>query len=380
MNRINTIDILKDLIRIPSYVDGKKNEAEIAKYIKNFFKIIKKKYFIEEQIVEKNRINLIVKDCLSPKIILFGHMDTVLPKEKTTKPFEPKIINNKLFGLGSGDMKAGLAIMLSLAFKNAKKSLGLIFTADEEYEFKGSLSLVAKINFKPKLVINLEPTNLEIVNSCRGITEFSFNVYGKSAHASQKQLGINAIEKAVELTDKLQKSISSLDNKKIGSNSLNLAYLRGGVLQKNHGNTNKKISGLGMNVPDYAEVNCEIRIASHKITTAFISKQIKTLAKSLGIKITNLNYKFYFGSMLTDKEKLEEFETAIKNNGLAVKYRQPNLSGYYEVQMLQEKWNCDCLVFGPGPMELSHAANEYVDLKSLAAAEKVIESYINSVL
>jgi len=373
----NTIKILKDLIEIPSYVDKEKNDAEVATYIKNFFKQLRNRYFIEEQKVENNRVNLIIKNSNNPKIILFGHMDTVLPKEETIKPFEPRIIGDKLYGLGATDMKSGLAIMLNQALKNKKKGLGLIFTADEEYEFKGSLKLIENYKFKPELIINLEPTNAEICSGCRGITEFSFTIHGKSVHAGRKHLGINAIEKTVVLTDKLQKSISKFDNKTIGKNSLNLAYLHGGVLQEVDKNGDKKISGLGMVVPDYAEANCEIRITSDKITTSFIKNELARLATSLEVLVKDISFKFYFGSMLTPKKHLKSFEKAFISSLNSIKYRDLSMSGFYEVQLLQERWGTNCVVFGPGPIELSHSANEYVSLASIESTEKVIEAYIH---
>ncbi|HUD44882.1 MAG TPA: M20/M25/M40 family metallo-hydrolase [Patescibacteria group bacterium] len=376
----NTLTILKDLIKIPSFVDGENNDAELAQYIKNFFKKMGDRYYVEEQKVEGNRINLIIKNCKDPKIFLFGHLDTVLPKKETIKPFEPRIEGNKLFGLGAVDMKSGLAIMLNQASKNTKPGLGFIFTADEEYEFKGAFKLIEKYKFKPKLVINVEPTNAQICNGCRGITEFSFIVNGKSVHAGRKQLGINAIEKTIELTNKLQESISRFDNKTIGKSSLNLAYLHGGVLQEIDKNGIKKISGKGMIVPNYAEVNCEIRLASEKISKTFITNEIVRLAKSLGVTVEEITFKFYLGSMLTPKINLKSFEKAFLSASAPMKYRDLSTSGFYEVQLLQEKWGTDCIVFGPGPIELSHTANEYVDIESIKVAEKVIESYITSTL
>lgn len=372
----NTLEILKDLISIPSYVDGTVNEEKIREYVNNYFLSLNLGYKIAEQKVGGKRKNLIITNQKDPKIILFGHMDTVLPNQNSFEPFSPRKERNKIYGLGSVDMKAGLAIMLSLATKIKKDNLGFIFTVDEEYEFKGAVKLAKTYDFNPDIIINLEPTNLEILNGCRGITEFSFIVQGKSCHASRKSFGINAIEKAVKLTEKLQKEISLMDENRL-ENSLNLAYLNGGVL-KEIKNNNYVISGFGMVVPDFAQVNCEIRIGNSKITEKYISEKIREIAKSLKVSIGSLKFKFYLGSMLTPKEKLIKFEESLKEIGLPIKYRDINMSGFYEVQLLKEKFNCNCVVFGPGPNEQSHSADEYVNIETVINAEKTIEVFLNN--
>lgn len=372
----NTLEILKDLIIIPSYVDGAVNEEEIANYIGNFFRSLNLGYKITEQPVGEKRKNLIITRKNNPKIILFGHMDTVLPNQNSIEPFKPRSEGNKIYGLGSVDMKAGLAIMLSLATKIQKDNLGFVFTVDEEYEFKGAIKLAKTYDFNPEIIINVEPTNLEILNGCRGITEFGFIVRGKSCHASRKSLGINAIETAVKLTDKLQAEISKMDENGL-ENSLNLAYLNGGVLKEIRKN-DYITSGLGMIVPDFTQANCEIRIGNPKITEKFISEKIMEIAKSLKVSIGDLKFKFCLGSMLTPKEKLIKFEESLKKTCLPVKYRNINRSGFYEVQLLKEKSNCNCVIFGPGPAELSHSANEYVDTQTVGKAEKTIEFFLNN--
>jgi len=310
----------------------------------------------------------------NPKIALFGHMDTVLPKADTKNPFTPRIIGNKIYGLGAVDMKSGLAIMLNLAQEISNDDLAFIFSVDEEYEFKGAQKLKNYSNFKPKFIINLEPTDNKILNGCRGITEFSFIVHGKSVHAGRKIFGINAIEKSVELINLFQKELTKIDLPNAGKTSVNLSYIHGGTLKVTQ--NGQEISGLGMIVPNYAEINCEIRVGNPKITPKYIQNQLNQIAKNIGIKVNNFNFKFYLGSMLTPKSKLKNFENTLKDLKQKVEYADISLSGFYEVQLLQEKWNSDCLIFGPGPIAMSHAVDEYADIDSIVQAEKVIKRYI----
>jgi len=361
---------LIDLVNIPSYISPNTDESLLAEFIVKYLK----KYSnlkIETQQVARKRVNIIAYNDLSPKIILFGHMDTVPPKVETKKPFSSFEEGNKLFGLGAVDMKAGIAVMLEIAKKyKTSSSIAYIFTVDEEYEFKGAYKLIEKYNFKPKFVVNLEPTNLKILNGCRGVTEFSFEVQGKSCHAGIKNSGVNAIEKTVELCNLLQQDISKFDSA-VAVNSLNLAYLNGGILKES-----KEVSYSGNVVPNYAKCVSEIRLAKSEITVKYIEKKVKELAKKLNIKLLSINFKFFLGSMYTPKEKLQDFENVVTKSGVICDYLQISTAGYYEVQMLQEKWGGDIIVFGPGPVSMAHCANEYVEIDTVKKTLKVIENFI----
>lgn len=365
-----TKEILKDLIRIPSYVDETHDERGVIDYIESFIKTnTKYKYVIQE--VEGERKNILVFNKSNPKIALFGHMDTVLPKVETDKPYEPREDGDKLFGLGSVDMKSGLAIMLKLAAEMVNDDLAFVFSVDEEFDFKGATKLKEIKDFKPELIINVEPTDGKILNGCRGITEFSFKVHGKSAHAGRKNEGINAIEKTVELVKVLQSHLTEMDLLDGGKTTVNLAYLHGGML-KDSG----EVKGMGNVVPNYSDVVCEIRIANPEINEELVRMEIEKIANEEGVIISKLKFKFYLGAMLTAKSDLVELEKAVESVGEEVVYGDISLAGYYEVQMLQEAWGSKSVVFGAGPINQSHCANEYVEMSSMEKVEKVLRQFI----
>lgn len=371
----NTIKILEQIISIPSFVDDQHNEHEMGIFVENFLKT-NTNLTVERQEVEKDRFNIIAKGKLDPKIVLFGHLDTVLPKGETKEPFKARTENEKLYGLGSVDMKSGLAVMLDIATSNLSEELGFVFSVDEEYDFKGALKLKEISNIHPKTIINVEPTDNKLLNGCRGVTEFSFDLFGKSAHAGRKQLGINSVESAVALSSHLQEEVSKFDTDEAKS-SVNLAYLHGGILDKIE-NGEPVVKRMGNVVPDYAKVILEIRLANSEITTEFISSTLTKKSEGLGARIENLIFKFYLGSMFTPKSNLASFEKAVTDTGVKVEYSSINESGFYELQMLQEKWGGDCIVFGAGPASMSHTANEYVDINTVKTTQDILETFLKS--
>lgn len=369
----NTIDLLKQLIAIPSFVDKENDERAVIDFIKSKLSE-NKRLKIREQVVEGDRRNLIALDGDDPQIILFGHMDTVQPKVQERSPFEPYEKDGKLYGLGSVDMKSGLAMMLDIASNSSRSGLGCVFTVDEEYSFKGTKKLVENFKLKPKLIINVESTNLKILNGCRGVSAVEAVIVGKAAHSGRKYLGINAIDKAVELIQRFEKLSQTFDPEGVET-STNLCYLNGGL-----GGENGEVKSVDNIVPNYAKIHFSIRIGNPKITEDFIKETLVKIGKDLGIEVSSINIKFIEGSFLTPKSRLKQFEKEMIQNGLSVAYADINTQGFYEVQILQSILRCDCIAFGPGPNEMSHCKDEYVDLTQLAKAQAVIKSYLNATL
>ena len=141
---MNTLQLTKKLISIPSYVGEKNNEKKIGDFIYKYLKQVPFLIKVEKQKVEGARFNVIATDGSKPKLLLIAHMDTVEPRGwQKHNPFRGTIKGNRLYGLGSMDMKGGMAAILS-ALKSFKKTkdLMLLFYCDEEYDFKGMKELV----------------------------------------------------------------------------------------------------------------------------------------------------------------------------------------------------------------------------------------------
>ena len=152
----NPIDILNELISINSQctISNKK----IIEYIKSRLG----QFEVKEFKFKKGNLdlyNLVVKipgqSSRSP-IVFSGHTDTVpVSNEWTLDPFKPVLKENNLFGLGSSDMKAGLACMMAAALNvtNPKNDIYLLFDADEEGDVTGGPNLIKEFTLKNARVI-----------------------------------------------------------------------------------------------------------------------------------------------------------------------------------------------------------------------------------
>jgi acetylornithine deacetylase len=158
-----------------------------------------------------------------PSIMLSGHIDTKPPgnmAEWKTDPFEPTLVDGKLIGLGSGDMKAAVAAMVYAAgalneVTDLPGRLSLALTADEENgSLFGSKWLAAEGFIDADVCVIGEPAGvhqeweaLHLVS--RGAALFKVVVYGTQMHSSiSDQLpGVNATLKMAELALKMQREL-----------------------------------------------------------------------------------------------------------------------------------------------------------------------------
>ena len=362
MKNINLLSLTKTIVSIKSDVSDKSNEAELAEYITRYLSKIPG-LEVEKQNVTKDRCNIVaVKG--NPDIFLLGHMDTV-PVSRDEQ-LKPKISSGRIYGRGPVDMKAGLAQMLLLA--KCLDNIGLIFTVDEEYQFLGMKKLITDFKYRPKLIINLEPTDLDIVTGCRGICEFELEARGKSAHSSIKFEGINAIEKTIEFCSSLEKNLRKKDT--FGITTLNLAFLNGGSF------IDGKIVSVGNVVPDRVKALVEIRFGYEGVIWKELKEEILKVCEEQKININNTKLNFLLGSMNSKGKYLSEFEKELKENRKKIGYKDVNRTGYFEAQMLQELCKCECIVFGPGPSTQAHKIDEYVDIKELDLSYKILLKFL----
>ncbi|MGI9597540.1 MAG: succinyl-diaminopimelate desuccinylase [Acidimicrobiales bacterium] len=131
------------------------------------------------------------------RLILAGHTDTVAVNGNA----EPRIEGDTLWGLGSADMKGGLAVFLDLARTVSEPAVDLsyVFYAREEVaqEHNGLNELRAK---RPDLLhgdcaILGEPTDAVIEAGCQGALRFQLNMAGARAHTARPWMGRNAVHR-----------------------------------------------------------------------------------------------------------------------------------------------------------------------------------------
>jgi succinyl-diaminopimelate desuccinylase len=150
-----------------------------------------------------------------PRILLNGHVDVVpaSPEGWTNDPFDPTIRSGHIYGRGAADMKGSDActiFSLKALVETGPKFSGSItptFTTDEEVGgYTGVNHLVDKhvITKDVDYCISAD-SGIEVLHvAALGDAEFVITVKGVAAHSGRGWTGINAIEEAASLIEKLK--------------------------------------------------------------------------------------------------------------------------------------------------------------------------------
>ncbi|MBN6230192.1 acetylornithine deacetylase, partial [Escherichia coli] len=133
-------------------------------------------------------------------LLLAGHTDTVPFDDGrwTRDPFTLTEHDNKLYGLGTADMKGFFAFILDalrdVDVTTLKKPLYILATADEETSMAGARYFAETTQLRPDCAIIGEPTSLQPIRAHKGHMSNAIRIQGQSGHSSDPARGVNAIE------------------------------------------------------------------------------------------------------------------------------------------------------------------------------------------
>lgn len=213
--REQTLDICQSLVRVQSFSG---QEADVVELVSGWMNQLG----YEDVRVDEcgNVIGKLSSGRPGPVVLFDSHVDTVPAPNAddwTYPPFGGEIIGERIYGRGTTDMKGPLAAALvgCAAAKTDGVLRGTVFvcaSVGEEHIEGVALQPVLK-HYAPDLVVICEPTALKLAVAQRGRAEIEIVVHGKSAHASNPEVGINAFRHmsrlAVEL-DKLEPPVDAL--------------------------------------------------------------------------------------------------------------------------------------------------------------------------
>ena len=139
------------------------------------------------------------------RLVLAGHTDTVPANGNA----EPRLDGDTLWGLGSTDMKGGLAVMLDMARSVPAPAVDVtyVFYAREEIAAHES-GLEELFELRPDLMVGDvallgEPTTGVIEAGCQGTMRLGVTVAGARAHTARPWMGRNAIHRLGEVLSRV---------------------------------------------------------------------------------------------------------------------------------------------------------------------------------
>lgn len=308
-------------------------------------------------------------------LVLSGHTDTVPcnPDRWQQDPFKLVEKDDKLYGLGSTDMKGFFPVVLAAvealhevsALENIKHPLIVLATADEESSMSGARALTESDLNQSRYAVVGEPTELTPIRMHKGIMMEKINIQGTAGHSSNPDLGASALEAMHEVMSGLidfRKDIGirySDANFEISVPTLNLGCIHGGDNPNRicgHCELEFDLRPLpGMNIDDLREE---------------ISSLVQPIAERSGthIHVEKLfpGIPAYSQDKHSDLVSTAETLTGNPSESVAFATEAPFLKNL----------GMQTIVLGPGSINQAHQPDEFISLDQIGPAVDIVQKLI----
>lgn len=387
-NRSRLVELVKQLIRTKSD-NPPGDEMAICDLLER--ELAELDFSAVERVGEqKNRPNLLVRipgSSPGPRLLLIAHTDTKPVGDSAalwrSDPFEPTVVDERLYGLGAADMKGALGAMIYAAAAVRESAafcgeLVLALVADEEAGGRyGADYLASTYKIDADAAIIGEPSGVlkeweSLHIGCRGVSCFNISVYGTQMHSSlsDRLPSINASVKMAELMRRMQSKLTlSYDPHPLcpsGPTTNVGVRLRGGV-------------NFGV-YPGFAEFSCDVRTLPG-MTKRKLEEDLQSFLGKAMVADPELRAELRFQP--TPADWIAPAEIAPDNPAvIALCEAAEEVLGYrppltlYPAGTDAPKFQYLAGIptvpsFGPGLISVAHGANEWVGVDAIFEAAKI---------
>ncbi len=340
------------------------------------------KNLIPEYNPDRPRYILLARTGRGGKVLQFnGHYDVVSPGEgwSIAEPFNPKKIDNRIYGRGSTDMKGGVASFLAtIAYLAGREDLDIVVEAavvpDEEIGgVAGTGYLVNELGSRPNWVVIAEPSGIDnIWFGHKGLVWSYVKVYGRQVHGSTPWLGDNAFEKMVYVAKYfIEKYLPSLRNKKssydydVEGGEYPTATLGGRLIAPGNINIVQGVSGFSIDRRLIVEENVEEVVEE-------LEEFLENVSRELGVE-TELQIVEKMEPALTSPDTLLVGTlSSVIEKVLGVSPRKTVCVGGLDMRYYTNV-GVEAVTYGPGEPAMPHKPDEYIVVDNMF---KTIDVYV----
>ena len=376
------IEFVKGLIQRRSYSG---EEDRVAAYIKERME----SHGYSEVMVDDygNVIGHIKGKRPGPAVLFDGHMDTVPvtnEDEWIVNPFAGEVIDGKLYGRGTSDMKGALGAMILAGeyFLEMTKGdfAGDIYVAGVVHEecFEGVAARSISSIVKPDYVVIGEASQLNLKIGQRGRAEIVVETFGTPAHSANPEKGNNAVYQMVEVIGAIRRLVPP-EHPVLGKGILELTDVK-----------SSPYPGASV-VPDYCRATYDRRLLVGETRESVLEPIQKVLEELMGANPeihAKVSYaygteKCYTGHEIQGErffpgwlfEETEEYVSRLKEN-LELAGYSPEITQYNfctNGSHYAGEAGIRTVGLGPSRENLAHTINEYIDIEQLV---KVTDCYM----
>ena len=312
-------------------------------------------------LIERIGANVVARTDLGRdrRLVLAGHLDTVPANGNQS----PRRDGDVLHGLGTADMKGGLAVLLALADdlagERARFDATLVLYEGEEVadEHNGLRRLFAEAPHlvRGDLAVLLEPTGGWVEAGCQGTIHVRATFDGVRAHSARPWMGTNAIHRATPLLDRCARfEAATVDVDSLAyREALQVVRIEGGIANNV--------------VPDRCAVVINRRYAPSRSLDDAVAEVVAFCTDAGADHVDVLNASTAAPPNLTHPliaEMVGVYDLPVR----------PKL-GWTDVARFAAHGIAACN-FGPGDPELAHTADERVERANLDACLALLQAFL----
>jgi succinyl-diaminopimelate desuccinylase len=370
------IELTRELVRFQS-VNPPGNELPAADFLAARLRELGLEAKV--QVLEPNRANVLgrLPGTGDGHLVLTGHLDVVPPGGQAWEhdPFGADLVDGRIYGRGSADMKGGVAAMV--AAMAALKASGfqpsadvlLAATCGEEAGMLGAGALVDNRSLAgARYLIVGEPSDLEVFIGEKGVLWFDVIAYGRTAHGSMPWLGVNAVSYLARLIPRIEACPFPWEESPLlGGPTVSINVISGG----NKSNV----------VPDLARMTVDMRTVpsqSHEDILRRAREMAEELAREyhpeLRVEIEIENDK-----QPIETDPAEALVGAVVAAAGDVRGQAPKVGGVTygtDAAYLAPGYGVPMVICGPGAPGMAHQPDEWVPVEQLVQAAKI---YVNAI-
>jgi succinyl-diaminopimelate desuccinylase len=385
VSRAELVALTQELVRIDSVIrpETGNTEKRVVEFLRSW---VRRELDLEPvvQTVEPGRENLFFtldSGRPGPCLLLEGHTDVVSEGERgrwSVDPFGGELKEGRLYGRGACDMKAGLAVNLVAAKALLASGVGwrgrlaLCFVCDEEGLMIGIKDFIRRGHADGvDACLVPEPEDNQLCLSMKGALRAVVRVRGRMAHGAMPRTGVNPNTRLARIILAFERYegaeiLRCGEDPFLGHPSVTFTVLRspppGAPAQLNV-------------MPGEAEGFVDIRTVpgqDHDEVRAALQRTLGELAAEDPDFRADIEFieDRPVVSIRRDEPIVQEAARAFRQ----VTGREPvynGVPGATDGTFLSAWKGIPCLVNGPGPRQLPHQVDEYVEVDQLLEAARV---------
>jgi succinyl-diaminopimelate desuccinylase len=315
-------------------------------------------------------------------LLLFeGHTDVVTPGDRAAwrhDPFGAEVVDGRMYGRGTADMKGGVAAMLfaaraiQLAGAPFAGRIRLLVPVDEEGLMLGVKALVARGHADGAAgAIICEPEEREVCVAHKGSLRLRLLAYGRIAHGAMPEEGVNALGGMVRLLARVLELERQVQAETQPHPLLGKPYITPTVARAPLSGDASQINCL----PDGCDAFLDIRSLPGMRHAALIER-IRDLMDAVRAETPGLRFDL---EIVDDRPSTEiaaahPLVMAVAAAHERVYGARPafgGVPGSTDGVILARDRGIPVVVYGPGDKRIPHQPDEFVDLGEVVRAAQV---------